>query len=136
MDTIMEMTVDSYRTPIEPPISNGRYTYASHELCLVRVVSDNGLVGFGVGDGGVCLSAAPAMIRAPVESLRPAVVGQDVLRTERIGSDMWSPKLLGRRGFTTRVVSAIDVALWDLKAKTLRVSIADLLGRHHESLPA
>src|SRR5439155_4213554 len=46
------------------------------------------------------------------------------------------PKLLGRRGFTTRVVSAVDLALWDLKGKLLGVSVADLLGRAHERVPA
>lgn len=133
---IIELRVDSYRVPIEPPISNGKYTYASHDLCLVRAVADDGSVGYGIGDGGVGLAGAPQMIRATVESLAPAVVGQGVLRTERAWADMWSPKLLGRRGFTTRVISAVDLALWDLKARFLGVSIADLLGRCHDSLPA
>ena len=134
--TIAEVTVESYRVSIDPPIRNGKYTYASHDLCAVRVATDDGLVGLGIGDGGVGLARAPAMIRATVESLRPALVGENPLRTERIWSALWNPKLLGRRGFTTRVVSAIDLALWDLKGKLFGVSVAELLGRCHDTVPA
>jgi L-alanine-DL-glutamate epimerase-like enolase superfamily enzyme len=132
---ILDVSVESYRAPIDPPIRNGRYSYASHDLCLVTVRTDDGLVGYGLGDGGVGLESAAAMTRATVESLRPALLGRDPLRTEQIWSEMWIPKLLGRRGFTTRVVSAIDLALWDLKGKALGLSIARLLGRYHDSLP-
>ena len=136
VSTIVDIRVDSYRVPIDPPLRNGRYTYASHDLCLVRVTADDGTVGLGIGDGGVGLSGAPEMIRGTVESLKPALLGQDPLRTERIWADLWNPKLLGRRGFTTRVVSAIDLALWDLKGRMLGLSVADLLGRCHDSIPA
>jgi D-arabinonate dehydratase len=133
---IIDVSVETYRAPIDPPIRNGRYTYASHDLCLVRVVCDDGTTGFGIGDGGVGLSRAPEMTRATVESLRPALLGEDPLRTERIWANLWVPKLLGRRGFTTRVVSAIDLALWDLKGRLLDLSVADLLGRCHDVVPA
>jgi D-arabinonate dehydratase len=76
------------------------------------------------------------MTRGAVESLKPVLLGQDALRTERIWTDLWNPKLLGRRGFTTRVVSAVDLALWDLKGRRLGLSVADLLGRCHDHIPA
>jgi L-alanine-DL-glutamate epimerase-like enolase superfamily enzyme len=133
---IVDVSVATHRVPIDPPIRNGRYSYASHDLCLVRITCDDGSTGFGIGDGGVGLTGAPEMTRATVESLRPALLGEDPLRTERIWATMWMPKLLGRRGFTTRVVSAIDLALCDLKGRLFGVSVANLLGRCHDSLPA
>lgn len=136
LTTIVDVRVDSYRVPIDPPIRNGRYTYASHDVCLVRVTADDGNVGLGIGDGGVGLAGAPEMTHGTVKSLKPALLGQDPLRTERIWADLWNPKLLGRRGFTTRVVSAIDLALWDLKGRMLGLSVADLLGRCHDRIPA
>lgn len=136
MATIANVTVDSYRQPIDPPIRNGRYVYASHDLCLIRITADNGTVGFGIGDGGVGLAGAPTMIRGTVESLRPALIGRNPQWTEQIWADLWNPKLLGRRGFTTRVVSAVDLALWDLKGKLLGTSVAELLGRCHQAVPA
>ena len=132
---IVDVSVETYRAPIDPPIRNGRYVYATQDLCLVSVSTDEGLVGYGLGDGGVGLASAPAMTRGTVESLRPALLGRDPLRTEQIWPDLWEPKLLGRRGFTTRVVSAIDLALWDLKGKALGLPVALLLGRCHDALP-
>jgi D-arabinonate dehydratase len=135
-ERIVDLTVDTYRSPIDPPISNGRYTYSSHDVCVVRVTCESGAFGLGIGDGGVGLAHAAHMTHATVASLRPAVIGEDPLATERIWHNLWVPKLLGRRGFTTRVVSAIDLALWDLKGRITGLSIADLLGRCHEAIPA
>ena len=132
---ITDVVVESYRAPIDPPISNGRYTYATIDLCLVRISTDEGITGLGVGDGGVTLQGAPEMIRGTVASLQPALLGENPLHTERIWSKLWSPKLLGRRGFTTRVVSAVDLALWDLKGRVFGVPVATLLGRFRERLP-
>src|SRR5262249_50185681 len=120
----------------DPPISNGKYTYATHDRCVVRVHTDEGVTGIGLGDGGVGLAAAARMIEATVESLRPALIGEDPLDHERIWANMWVPKLIGRRGFTTRVISSIDIGLWDLKGKICGVPVAKLLGAHHERLPA
>ena len=135
-ERIADVAVETYRSPIDPPIRNGRYTYASHDVCLVRVTCESGAVGYGIGDGGVGLVEAAAMTRATVASLRTALIGEHALAIERIWQNLWVPKLLGRRGFTTRVVSAIDLALWDLKGRLTGLSVADLLGRCHDSLPA
>ncbi len=133
---ITDVAVECYQAPLDTPISNGKYTYATHDRCVVRVRTDEGLTGIGLGDGGVGLSAAPRMIEATVESLRPALIGEDPLDNERIWANMWVPKLIGRRGFTTRVISAVDIALWDLKGKICGLPVAKLLGAHHERLPA
>lgn len=133
---ITDVTVESYRAPLDPPISNGKYTYATHDLCVMRLQTDEGLTGIGIGDGGVGLSAAPQMIASTVESLRPALIGEDPLNHERIWANLWVPKLIGRRGFTTRVISTIDIAVWDLKGKICDLPVAKLLGGYHERLPA
>jgi L-alanine-DL-glutamate epimerase-like enolase superfamily enzyme len=133
---ITDVAVECYQAPLDPPISNGKYTYATHDRCVVRVHTDEGVTGIGLGDGGTGLVAAKEMIRATVESLRPALLGEDPLDHERIWANMWVPKLIGRRGFTTRVISSIDIALWDLKGKICGLPVAKLLGAHSEKLPA
>ena len=55
--------------------------------------------------------------RSILAHLRQFVVGQDPFDNERIWDDMWQPKLVGRRGITTRVISGIDIAIWDIKGK-------------------
>ena len=42
---------------------------------------------------------------------------------------------LGRPGICSMAISAVDNALWDLKARLLQLSVADLLGRAHQSIP-
>jgi L-alanine-DL-glutamate epimerase-like enolase superfamily enzyme len=133
---ITDVAVECYQAPLDPPISNGKYTYATHDRCVVRVRTDEGVTGIGLGDGGTGLHAAKEMIRATVESLRPGLLGEDPLNHERIWANMWVPKLIGRRGFSTRVISSIDIALWDLKGKICGVPVAKLLGAHSQKLPA
>jgi D-arabinonate dehydratase len=41
---------------------------------------------------------------------------------------MWRPKLVGRRGISTRIISGIDIALWDIKAKIANMPLYKLLG--------
>ena len=41
----------------------------------------------------------------------------------------------GRPGVASTAMAAVDVALWDLKARLLGVSLADLLGRFHREVP-
>ena len=133
---ITDVTVECYQARFDPPISNGKYTYETHDRCVVRVHTDVGLTGIGLGDGGTGVRGAPRMIAATVESLQPALIGEDPLDHERIWASMWVPKLIGRRGFTTRVISAIDIALWDLKGKICGLPVAKLLGAHSAKLPA
>ncbi|MDX6600743.1 MAG: hypothetical protein QOE87_4630 [Gaiellales bacterium] len=133
---ITDIKVECYSAPLPTPISNGRYTYATSERCLVRVETSEGVTGLGLGDGGVGLAGAPQMIEGTIASLRPWLIGEDPLAIERLWSLMWVPKLLGRRGFTTRVISTVDIALWDLRGKLFGVPVATLLGAAHESLPA
>jgi L-alanine-DL-glutamate epimerase-like enolase superfamily enzyme len=134
----MEITgikVECYSAPLPTPISNGRYTYATSDRCLVRVETSEGVTGVGLGDGGVGLAGAARMIEATVDSLRPWLIGEDPLAIERLWTRMWVPKLLGRRGFTTRVISTVDIALWDLRGQIFGAPVATLLGAAHESLP-
>ena len=41
---------------------------------------------------------------------------------------MWKPKLVGRRGISTRIISGIDIALWDIKGKFAQMPLYKLLG--------
>jgi L-alanine-DL-glutamate epimerase-like enolase superfamily enzyme len=133
---ITEIAIECYSAPLPATISNARYTYATSDRCIVRVATDEGITGVGVGDGGTGLAAGPRMIAATVQSLRPVLIGQDALAVGRLWQRMWNPKLIGRRGFTTRVISAVDIALWDLRAKTFGVPVGVLLGGCHTRVAA
>ncbi|MBX2815161.1 MAG: hypothetical protein KTR24_04160, partial [Saprospiraceae bacterium] len=92
-------------------------------MCIVKVTSEDGLVGWGEGYGPA------AVVKAGVDLLTPYVVGQHVLETETIWSIMYRRTLdFARRGVLVASISAIDIALWDLKGKTLGEPVHRLLG--------
>ena len=123
---ITDVRMETYRWPRETPIVNGLYTYTHAYLNVVYVETDSDLTGIGLA--GSASESAPQIGRAILESLKPLLIGRDPLDNERHWREMWRPKLVGRRGLTTRVIGGIDIALWDLKAKLAGLPLYKLLG--------
>jgi D-arabinonate dehydratase len=120
-----------YSAPYERPIANGKYTYASTDVALAAVSTDEGITGYGWTSGGTI-----AVVFHTLESLREKIVGEDPFNVERIWEKMYQPKVYGRRGLTTRAISAVDIALWDIKGKAAGRSIWQLLGGYQPSIAA
>ncbi len=125
---ITGITTEEYRWPRRVPITNGLHTYNDVEFAFVRIRTDEGIEGIGLGTGG-------KIWRAAVEHLAPMLIGEDPRNTERLWTRMWVPKLIGRRGLTTRAISSIDIGLWDIKAKAAGMPLYRLLGGFRESVP-
>lgn len=91
---------------------------------IVVVHSEDGRYGLGtVGVG------SPVSIAVIAHHLEALVVGTDVFDTERTWQTMYRNTLaLGRKGIVLESISAIDIALWDLKAKILHQPVYNLLG--------
>jgi len=66
--------------------------------------------------------------QATIETLKHDLIGEDPIDVERLWHKMWVPKIIGRRGLTTRAISAIDIGLWDIRAKWARLPLYKLLG--------
>ena len=126
------LRTETYRWPRARPIRNGRYVYTHAGLNVVKVDTDEGITGIGFSGG---VTEAEDIGRSIAEHLKQVVVGQDPFDTERIWDDMWQPKLVGRRGITTRVISAIDMALWDIKGKACNLPLYKMLGGYTDSVP-
>ena len=100
-----------------------QWHYHERKICIVKVTADNGLVGWGEGYGPASL------VQAGIEFLKPFVLGQNVLHSEVIWSKMYRRSLdFARRGILLSAVSALDVAIWDLKGKFLEQPVCVLLG--------
>ena len=125
---ILDVTTELYRWPRETPITNGLHTYTHVTLGLVKIATDEGTTGIGLG-------AAGAIQQATVETLKPLLIGEDPLDVERLWHKMWVPKLIGRRGMTTRAISAIDIGLWDLRAKIAGMPLYKMLGGFRNRVP-
>ncbi len=107
-----------------------RHPTRGRSQCFVHIHTDEGLEGLGVCDGG---RAAQALIN---DSLKPILVGQDPLFIEKRWDDMfWRLRGVGRKGLAFAAISAVDTALWDLKAKYFNVPLYQLLGPYTDSVP-
>lgn len=100
-----------------------QWEYTERRICIVKITTDSGHVGWGEGYG-------PAgVIRAGVEHLAQFIIGMNSLETETIWNTMYRRTLdYARRGILVSAISAIDVALWDLKGKIMQQPVYMLMG--------
>src|SRR5688500_3374471 len=116
-------------------------TSSSQDVVLVRVRTEDGLEGIGEAD------ASPEVIKAIVDApfshtiacgLREILLGENALETERLWQKMLRrTQYFGRTSVTIAAMSAVDMALWDLKGKKFGVPIHRLLGgKLHDRIPA
>ena len=122
---------EAFRWPRSKVLTNGMHTYTHCGLSIITIETDEGLTGYGFS--GPLLGMDPFMM---ADALKPQLIGEDPLYTERIWKKLYSPKLIGRRGMSTRSVSGIDIALWDIKAKKAGLPLYKLLGGCRDKVPA
>jgi D-galactarolactone cycloisomerase len=103
--------------------SFSQWRYDDRMICLVKITTDSGLYGWGEGYG-------PAkIIQSGIDFYTPLLVGKDPLQQENVWQAMYLRSLdYARRGVLLSALSAIDIALWDLKGKILQQPISVLLG--------
>ena len=122
---VTEIKTSIYRWKRSKPIRNGMYTYPDSGLNVVKIDTDEGISGIGFAGG---VNDDGKVTHQAINHFKQYVLGKDPVTTERIWDDMWQPKLVGRRGITTRAISAIDIALWDIKGKMCNLPLYKLLG--------
>ena len=91
---------------------------------LVKVETDEGV--YGVGEAGLSLRG-PAVAEA-VRAFEPNLVGQDPNRIEHLWQVMFRGGFFPGGVIQTAALSAVDIALWDIKGKALGRPVYDLLG--------
>lgn len=101
-------------------------------LSGVRIMADNGLVGTGYTS---TLAQNDEQIFSILRDYyAPVLMGQDPSRTEELWQTLYWSKVhwVGRMGITTMAQSAVDIALWDLKAQAASLPLWKLLGGHKD----
>lgn len=126
---IVDLRVKAYSAPYLCPISNGKYTYSATEIVICEVLTDEGITGVGWAHGG-------KLVIDTMLSLRERILEQDPYNVERIWDMMYLPKVYGRKGLEMRAISAVDIAMWDIKGKVAGRSIRQLLGGYYDEIPA
>ena len=127
---VERLEVSAYTVPTETPEADGTLAWRETTLVLVRV-SACGAEGMGYSFADI---ATAALIE---DHLKREVIGRGALHIPEIWTSMVRAiRNLGRPGICSMAISAVDNALWDLEARLLGLSVADLLGRAHASIPA
>ncbi len=104
-------------------------------ILFVRVDTDAGISGWG--EGSTWAGGSALITEFGLRQIRDMLIGRDPSEIEAIWHDIYRRyTYMGSRGLPTQVLSAIDIALWDIKGKDLGRPIYDLLGgKVRETVP-
>jgi len=126
---VSDLTVTAYTIPTDAPEADGTLAWDSTTMIVVQVHCD-GEVGTGWTYG------SPVCAELIKGKLTDEVVGHHALDVTGASDTMIKAvRNIGRPGVAGQALSAIDVALWDLKARLLRVPLHRLLGAVREAVP-
>ena len=105
-----------------------QWAYKERRICVVKITTDQGVYGWGEGYG-------PAdVIQKGIALLEPLLIGKNPLENESLWFEMYRKTLdFARRSVLFAAISAIDIALWDIKGKALNLSVSTLLGGQHRN---
>jgi len=105
---IKTFTVFSYRT----------------NFVFVKVETDAGISGLGEGT----LEYKEHALLGAIEDIRPILIGQDPREVERICFELYRDSYWRVGPVLMSALSAVDIALWDIKAKAVKVPVYEMLG--------
>jgi L-alanine-DL-glutamate epimerase-like enolase superfamily enzyme len=126
---VHEVQARAYTIPTDAPEADGTLSWKATSVVVARVRA-----GLEVGLG--YSYAAPAAAALIADTLADVVRGADALSPPAAWERMRAAvRNLGRPGIASCAIAALDVALWDLKARLLGLSLASLLGRVRERVP-
>ena len=115
-----------FATPISllPFQHDSQAPYRFFSWLVVEIETDEGHIG--IGNAGL----SPDVTKQIVDSkLQPLLVGENPLNTEYLYEKMYrSTVAFGRKGAVLAAVSAVDIALWDIKGHVMKQPVFMLLG--------
>ena len=122
-------------TPLNLPVTMGQGARAkstSLSLCLVDVELDDGRVGTGM----TAITEEEVVASIVNDIAAHALVGMDPLRHEQVWDRLyWLLTPRGQSGYASHAISAIDLALWDLKGQVLGQPVWRLFGGARAQVP-
>ena len=125
---IVKVTPRLFHVPLDEVLVDAKHGDHTHfELITVTIVLDDGTSGTGYtytgGKGGYA-------IRAMVEhDLAPFLIGQDATDVEALYEAMqWHVHYVARGGIASFAISAVDIALWDIRGHVQGKALVDMVG--------
>jgi D-galactarolactone cycloisomerase len=117
----------SLQAPLEQGFGWSQQVTAQRQAALCVVHTDEGIEGVGEA----FYFGGPASIATTVieEALIPRILGMDPFDTNVIWDRLYNlTRDQGQKGLTISALSAVDLALWDIKGKALGLPVHKLLG--------
>lgn len=126
---VERLTVSAYTVPTDAPESDGTLEWDSTTVVVVEAEAGR--------ERGLGYTYAHPASAAIIDSELAAIVeGSDAMAVPGTWEAMvHAIRNLGRPGICSTAVAAVDVALWDLKARLLQMPLATLLGCVREAVP-
>lgn len=127
---VAKLEISAYRIPTNGPEADGTIRWDSTTMVLAEAVADSGQRGLGYSYAS---ATAAGVIR---DLLTDVVVGRSV---DDVGA-AWQAMVdavrnVGRPGIASTAISAVDIALWDLKARIAGQALFRLLGPYRDEVP-
>jgi L-alanine-DL-glutamate epimerase-like enolase superfamily enzyme len=127
---VVTVDVAAYTVATELPEADGTLAWDKTTVVVVHVETRAGVRGLGFAYGHT------AMAKVIEQTLVPQVVGRDV----RDSANAWSAMVrsirnLGRPGIASMAISAVDLALWDAKARAFEQPLHRVLGGIRTAVP-
>jgi D-galactarolactone cycloisomerase len=121
---IIDVRMYSLRAPLDEPFGFSQGWYDSRAALIVEVLTDEGISGFGEA------AAPPGPTRAAIEDiLVPVLRGLDPMAVDVAWQVMYNRvRDYGPKGISVAAISAIDIALWDIRGKITGLPVYQLLG--------
>ncbi|MEX5303819.1 L-talarate/galactarate dehydratase [Kocuria sabuli] len=137
-DAVRHVQLSTATLPLSTPISDAK-VFTGRQRPMTEVVFLFAEIATEQGHSGVGFSyskraGGPAQY-AHAKEVAEGLIGEDPNDIARVHDKLlWAGASVGRSGVATQALAAIDVALWDLKAKRAGLPLAKLLGAHRDSV--
>ena len=122
-------------TPLKIPVNFedlGVDHKSFNNVTHVEVETDTGLLGYGL----TSITQSRPVAEAINSVLGPAIIGMDPTLHERVWEKLyWTATPWAQSGYASHAISAIDLALWDIKGRDQNLPVWRLLGGAHTSIP-
>ncbi|MBI4280460.1 MAG: mandelate racemase/muconate lactonizing enzyme family protein [Armatimonadetes bacterium] len=119
--------------PLQKPVFVGTRELKDRDYLIVRIHTDEGVSGYGYTDG---YGASIVQAHAVKDLFTRHVVDQDPLDHERLWERVYQANAsMGRKGLVVRALSAVDIALWDIKCKVAGLPLHKVLGGYRDKVP-
>jgi L-alanine-DL-glutamate epimerase-like enolase superfamily enzyme len=125
---IREVETYHFKIPLHRTLTDAMHGEMTHfEVIMVKISTEEGLEGIGytytIGVGG---EAVHSLIE---QVIKPLLIYEDASRIENLWEKMWwKLHYIGRGGLVSFAISAVDIALWDLRGKASEQPLWKLLG--------